>query len=69
MNNDEAKKKKDWIAGAVKHPGAFTKKADKAGMTPSAFAKKVTANPSKYSATTRKQANLAKTFGKMRRGK
>lgn len=59
--------KSNWIKKAIQHPGAFTKKANKAHMTPSAFARKVSANPSRYSATTRKQANLAKTLGKMRK--
>ena len=28
----------NWIKGAIKHPGALTKKADKAGQSPMAFA-------------------------------
>lgn len=30
-----------WIQGAVKRPGAFTAKADAAGMSVSAYASKV----------------------------
>lgn len=56
------KKKKNWIQGAIKRPGAFTLKAQKAGMSVQAFAAKVLANPDNYDETTRKQAQLAKTF-------
>lgn len=31
---------KHWIAGAIKHPGALTKQADKAGESPMTFAAK-----------------------------
>ena len=30
---------KHWIQGAIKHPGALTKKAEKAGKSPMAFAR------------------------------
>jgi hypothetical protein len=30
---------KHWIAGAIKHPGALTKKAHAAGESPMGFAK------------------------------
>ncbi len=50
----------------IKHPGAFTKKAKAAGKSTSAFASKVGANPQEYSASTRKQAGLAKAFQTMR---
>lgn len=60
-----AAKKKNWIQGAVKRPGAFTAKAKKAGMSVQAYAAKVSANPKAYDARTVKQANLAKTFKKM----
>lgn len=59
----------DWIKGAVKHPGALTKKAKKAGLSVPAFAKKVTKKGSKASAVTKKQATLAKTFAKMKKKK
>ncbi len=32
--------KKKWMAGAIKRPGALTKKAKAAGMSPMAFARK-----------------------------
>lgn len=58
---------KKWIQGAIKHPGAFSAKAKRAGMSTSAYAAKVTKKGSKASATTKRQANLAKTLGKMRK--
>jgi len=57
---------KKWIKGAIKHPGAFTKKAKSHGMTPSSFASKVLANKEKYPAKTEKQAVLAKTLSKLK---
>ena len=62
-----AKKKKKWIQGAIKRPGAFTAKAKKAGMTVSAYAAKVTKKGSKASTRTKRQANLAKTLKKMKK--
>ncbi len=58
---------KNWIAGAIKHPGAFTKKAKSAGMSVAGYASKVTKPGSKASGTTKRQANLAKTLSKLRR--
>ena len=54
--------KKNWIAGAISRPGAFTKKAKAAGMSTGAYANKVTAKGSKASTTTKRQASLAKTL-------
>ena len=62
-----AKKDKKWIQKAIKRPGAFTKKAKKAGKSVSAMATAVTKNPGRYSATTVRQANLAKTLKKISR--
>ena len=39
---------KNWIQGAVKRPGAFTKKAKAAGMSVQQFAKHVDANTVSY---------------------
>jgi hypothetical protein len=61
--------KKNWIQGAVEHPGAFTKKAQERGMSTSDLAAKVTANPEQYDKTTVRQANLAKTLKKLRKKK
>lgn len=59
-----------WIQEAVsKHPGAFSKKAEEAGMTTAEFTRKVTANPDEYDPKTVKQANLAKTLSKLRKRK
>jgi hypothetical protein len=62
-------KKKNWIQGAIKRPGAFTAKAKKKGLSSAAMASKVTANPSKYSKLTVQQANLAKTLSKINKKK
>jgi len=59
-----------WIQKATsKHPGAFSKKAEEAGMTTAQYAAKVTANPDEYDPKTVKQANLAKTLTKLRKKK
>ena len=60
---------KNWIQGAVEHPGAFTKKAQERGMSTAELAAKVTANPEEYDKTTARQANLAKTLKKLRKKK
>lgn len=56
---------RNWMAKAVKRPGAFTKKAKAAGMSISAYASKVLKKGSKASTRTKRQANLAKTFRKI----
>ena len=58
---------KKWFQGAVKRPGAFTKKAKAAGMSVQQFAKHVDDNKSKYSTRTERQANLAQTFASMKK--
>lgn len=61
-----AKKKKKWIADAIKRPGALTRKAKAARMSVSAYV----ANPPKgITVTTKKQIALAKTLKKLRRKK
>lgn len=60
---------KKWIQGAIKHPGAFTKQAEEAGMSVSEFAAKVLANPDEYDEKTVRRANLAKTLKKLRKHK
>lgn len=62
------KKNKNWIKGAIKRPGALTKKANNAGMSVPAFTNKVTSNPDKYDLRTVRQANLAKTLRKFQPG-
>lgn len=56
----------NFIAGAIKHPGAFTKKAKDAGDTVAQFAAKVTKPGSKASTKTKRQANLAQTLANLR---
>ena len=63
----DIKEEENWIKGAVKRPGAFTKKAKAAGMSVQQFAKHVDANKDKYSTRTERQANLAQTFSKMKK--
>lgn len=58
--------KKNWMAGAVKRPGAFRRKAEEAGMSTSAYAAKVTAPGSHADARTKRQGNLAKIFARER---
>ncbi len=53
---------KNWIAGAIKHPGALTKKAKSAGESPMKFAR----SHESAKGTTGKQARLAVTLSKMR---
>ena len=60
---------KNWIQGAVKRPGAFSKKAKEAGMSTDQYATKVSTNPEEYDERTVKQANLAKTLTKLRKKK
>jgi hypothetical protein len=58
-----------WIAGAIKHPGALRAKAKAAGaLNPDGTIKKSwIAAKAKQGGTTGKQAQLAKTLGKMRK--
>lgn len=58
-----------FIQSAIKHPGAFTAQAKKAGMGVQAFATKVTKPGSKASTTTKRRANLAKTLSKLAKRK
>jgi len=58
----KSKSKGKWIQNAIKNPGAFTKKAKKAGKSVSGYAEEVTKPGSKASSTTKRQANLAKTL-------
>ena len=55
--------KKNWIAGAIKHPGAETRKAKAAGESPQEFAREHKGDKG----TTGKQARLALTLSKLRK--
>ena len=63
----DLQEEENWIQGAVKRPGAFTKKAKAAGMSVQQFASHVDKNKDKYSTRTERQANLAQTFSKMKK--
>jgi len=56
---------KRWIAGAIKRPGAFTRKAKVAGMTVQAYARKMRGAGGR----TGRQARLALTLAKISRRK
>ena len=58
-----------WIQKAIKRPGAFTKKAKKAGKSVAGYAASVLKPGSKASSRTKRQANLARTLKKMSRKK
>jgi len=58
-----------WIQSAIQNPGAFTKKANAAGLSLAAFAKKVLEEGSRANATTKRQANLYKTLKGLRKNK
>lgn len=58
-----------WMQGAVKHPGAFTRKAKAHHMSVPKYAEEVKSGKAKADGTTEKQATLAQTFAKLRGGK
>lgn len=57
---------KKWIQGAIKHPGALTKKAKAAGMSTSEY---INHPPKNASTTTKRQIALAKTLMSFNHGK
>lgn len=61
------RRKKKWIKGAIKRPGAFKAKAKRAGMGTNAYARKVLKKNSRASTRTKRQAALALTLSKQRR--
>lgn len=56
---------KNWIKGAIKHPGAETRAAKKAGMSTHAYMEKHKDDPG----TAGKRARLGLTLTKMAKGK
>jgi hypothetical protein len=60
MSNE--KKTDKWIGDAVEKPGAFTRKAEKKGLSPAELQERVLKNPDKYDERTVKQARLRKTL-------
>ena len=61
----------NWISGAIKHPGALTKKAKKAGEVKKDgdIDKSWIDKKAKGSGTTAKQARFAKVLAGIRKGK
>lgn len=57
---------KKWIQAAIQHPGALARKAKAAGMSVGAY---MMHPPQSISTSTKRQINLAKTLGRLRRGK
>jgi len=55
---------KNWIKGAIKHPGALRRKARAAGESTAAYAQEHASDKG----TTGRQARLAITLGRLRRG-
>jgi hypothetical protein len=68
FGDTEIKEAEEWIKGAIKDPGAFSAKAKRHGMSTKEFARHVLAHKDDFPAKTEKQANLAKTLGKMKEG-
>ena len=67
--NHYAAHSKHWIQGAIKHPGAFTAQAKKAGKSVASFASSVLKHGSHASATTKRRASLANTLKSFHKGK
>jgi len=55
----------NWIAGAIKHPGSFSKAAKKAGKSTAAFAQEHEHD----SGTLGRRARLAQTLARLRKRK
>lgn len=61
---------KNWIQNAIKKPGVLKSKAKKAGaVTRAGKIKAAFLNTPSTNPTTQKEKNLAKTLGKLRKGK
>ena len=56
-----------WIQKAIKRPGAFSAKANRADMPTAAYARKVLTPGSRATVRTKRQARLAQTLRKMNR--
>lgn len=56
---------KNWMQGAVKHPGAFTRKAKAHGVSVKKYASEVMTGKAKADGSTKRQASLAQTFEKL----
>lgn len=58
---------KNWIQGAIKEPGSFTRQAKARGMTVPQFADAVLSGKVKAGTKTKRRATLAKTLAKLRK--
>lgn len=56
-------KQKNWIKGAIQNPGALTRKAKAAGMTPTQYCNQP---KDKLSPKSQRQCNLMKTLKRVR---
>ena len=56
----------NWIQGAIKHPGSFSKQAGAHKMSDSEFADHVLSHEGDFDERTIKRANLDKTLSRMR---
>lgn len=56
---------KNWIAKAIKKPGALGEAAKQRGVTTQELENQVSANPEEYSPLMRKRVNLAETLQKI----
>jgi len=56
----------NWIKGAIKHPGSFSKAAAEHSESTAEYAKNVLKDGSKASEHTKRQAALAETLSKLR---
>ena len=61
-------RKRKWMQGAVKRPGAFTAKAKAAGKSVATFAQDVLKEGSHASTLTKRQANFARVATRAARG-
>jgi len=61
-------RKRKWMQGAVKRPGAFTAKAKAAGQSVAAYARDVLKEGSHASTLTKRQANFARVATRASRG-
>ena len=59
----KASRSRRWIAGAIKRPGALTRKAKAAGMSTMAFARRHRKSPGRLG----RQSRLALTLRKFRK--
>lgn len=51
-----------WIQKAIKRPGAFTREAERRGITPAALQRRVLSTPGRYSDRLVAQARLRRTL-------